>query len=192
LHHSGRVTPLLTEWHGQRRFSGPTPSGSGCPLRSLLLKAMPNLNRLGEYDPDRRTGPAIWVRCVVDRTLDEPRVLEGHVPIVLLISFSWLELRAQQYRKTRAKPCIVRLRGEKRHINDGVRLNIWPFMLATSRKGGKKGAGILRAKPNAKWSKDCGKEPESLRPKADFPWLWNCAPEKKPEHRKELEGGAEV
>ena len=36
--------------------------------------------------------------------------------------------------------------------------------------GGKKGAGILRNKPNIKWSKDRGKEVE--KPKEEFPWLW--------------------
>jgi hypothetical protein len=43
---------------------------------------------------------------------------------------------------------------------------------ATSR--GQKGAGILRTKPNIKWEKDRGKEPESSRPQADFPWFWSA------------------
>ena len=58
--------------------------------------------------------------------------------------------------------------------DDGVRLNIRPFMAAGLRLGGHKGAGILRAKPNVKWSKDRGKEPASLRPRRDFPWFWGC------------------
>jgi len=36
---------------------------------------------------------------------------------------------------------------------------------------GKKGAGILRVKPNVKWDKDRGKESEGS--KDDFPWFWN-------------------
>jgi hypothetical protein len=56
-------------------------------------------------------------------------------------------------------------------INDGVRLNIRPFLSAQLRKGGKTGAGILRAKPGTiKWSKDRGNEP--MRSKAEFPWFW--------------------
>jgi hypothetical protein len=56
-------------------------------------------------------------------------------------------------------------------INDGVRLNIRPFM-AVDIPGGKKGAGILRVKPNTiKWTKDRGKEVE--RPSEDFPWFWD-------------------
>jgi len=54
-------------------------------------------------------------------------------------------------------------------INDGVRLNIRPFM-AQDLPGGKKGAGILRARPNIHWKKDRGKEPN--RDEAQFPWFW--------------------
>ncbi len=41
-------------------------------------------------------------------------------------------------------------------INDGVRINIRPFMSVPDI--GKKGAGILREKPNIKWDKDRGKD----------------------------------
>ena len=44
-------------------------------------------------------------------------------------------------------------------LNDGVRLNIRPFLYA--RDVGKKDAGILRWKPNIKWTKDRGKDVES-------------------------------
>ena len=45
-------------------------------------------------------------------------------------------------------------------LNDGVRMNIRPFVEA----------GILRKTPNIKWAKDRGKEPE--RDRDEFPWLW--------------------
>lgn len=57
-------------------------------------------------------------------------------------------------------------------INDGVKLNIRPFIQAQLRKNGKAGAGVLRAKPGTiKWSKDHGNE--TMRSKDDFPWFWN-------------------
>ena len=78
-------------------------------------------------------------------------------------------------------------------VNDGVRLNIRPFM-AADLPGGKTGAGILRAKPNIHWRKDRGKElrtladgrkvpprqqdygdlhdDRELRPQAGYPWFW--------------------
>src|SRR5205085_1215538 len=40
-------------------------------------------------------------------------------------------------------------------INDGVRINIRPFLVSDI-PGGKRGAGVLRVKPNIKWDKDRG------------------------------------
>ena len=87
------------------------------------------------------------------------KILEGEPPYDLFV---------------RWKPLHEQAIGWEPDINDGVRLNIRPFMNAELRKGGKKGAGILRWKPNIKWKKDRGKEPQSLRPKEDFPWFWDC------------------
>jgi hypothetical protein len=57
-------------------------------------------------------------------------------------------------------------------LNDGVRLNIRPFMAATL-SSGKAGAGVLRAIPKGiKWTKDRGTEPAN-RSKEDFPWFWS-------------------
>ena len=81
-------------------------------------------------------------------------ILEGEPPFDLFI---------------RWKPIEEQPIGWEPDINDGVRLNIRPFM-ANDIPGGKKGAGILRAKPNVKWNKDRGKEP--LREQDQFPWFW--------------------
>ncbi len=71
----------------------------------------------------------------------------------------------------RWKPLHQQAIGWDPDINDGVRLNIRPFLNAQLRKGGKAGAGILRAKPGTiKWAKDRGKEP--MRSKEEFPWFW--------------------
>jgi len=69
----------------------------------------------------------------------------------------------------RWKPLHQQPLGWEPDINDGVRMNIRPFLLAKDVK--KKGAGILRWKPNVKWTKDRGTEPH--RAKADFPWFWS-------------------
>jgi len=60
----------------------------------------------------------------------------------------------------RWKPIEEQPIGWEPDINDGVRLNIRPFM-ADDIPGGKKGAGILRWAPNIKWDKDRGKDVES-------------------------------
>lgn len=69
----------------------------------------------------------------------------------------------------RWKPIEQQPIGWEPDINDGVRINIRPFM-ASDIPGGRKGAGILRWKPNINWGKDRGKEPTS--PQEQFPWFW--------------------
>jgi hypothetical protein len=71
----------------------------------------------------------------------------------------------------RWKPLHQQAIGWDPDVNDGVRLNIRPFLNASLRKGGKKGAGILRVKPfEIKRKADRGNEP--MRSKEEFPWFW--------------------
>jgi hypothetical protein len=82
-------------------------------------------------------------------------ILEGEPPFGLFV---------------RWKPLGEQPIGWKPDINDGVRMNIRPF-LASDLPGGRAGAGVLRWKPNIKWDKDRGKE--AGRPKEQYPWFWN-------------------
>lgn len=81
------------------------------------------------------------------------KILEGEAPYDLFV---------------RWKPLAKQSIGWHPDLNEGVRLNIRPFL--TAQDVGKKGAGVLRVKPNIKWDKDRGKEPQ--RDKAEFPWFW--------------------
>lgn len=63
----------------------------------------------------------------------------------------------------RWKPLEEQPIGWNPDLNDGVRLNIRPFML--SKDVGKKGAGVLRGKPNIHWKKDRGTDVASA------PWF---------------------
>ena len=81
-------------------------------------------------------------------------ILKGEPPYDLLV---------------RWKPLHKQAIGWEPDINDGVRMNIRPF-LASDLPNGRKGAGVLRHKPNIKWRKDRGKEP--VRPREDYPWFW--------------------
>lgn len=59
----------------------------------------------------------------------------------------------------RWKPMEKQPVGWNPDLNDGVRLNIRPFL--TVADVGKKGAGVLRDRPNVNWGKDRGKDVES-------------------------------
>jgi hypothetical protein len=75
-------------------------------------------------------------------------VLEGEPPHDIFVR--WKSLRGQAI-------------GWEPDLNDGVRMNIRPFVEA----------GVLRKNPKIQWTKDRGVEPESLRPKDQFSWFWN-------------------
>ena len=70
-----------------------------------------------------------------------------------------LEGEAPYHIFVRWKPIEQQPIGWNPDLNDGVRLNIRPFL--TVPEVGKKGAGILRDKPNIHWNKDRGKDMES-------------------------------
>lgn len=71
-------------------------------------------------------------------------ILEGEAPYDIFV---------------RWKPLNKQPLGWEPDLNDGVRVNIRPFMLVGD--VGKKGAGVLRDKPNIKWTKDRGKDTEN-------------------------------
>ncbi len=70
----------------------------------------------------------------------------------------------------RWKPLHEQPIGWNPDINDGVRLNLRPFITAKPLNARGKSACILRSTPKVSWDKDRGKEPQ--RAKADFPWFW--------------------
>ena len=80
-------------------------------------------------------------------------ILEGEAPLDIFVRWKPLKEQAQ---------------GWHPDINDGVRQNIRPFLLAGD--VGKRGAGLFRTVPLKLKDKDRGTEPH--RPKADYPWFW--------------------
>ena len=154
--------------------------------------ALVNYHRLaGPHGEGRRTLDALTYRYLgdwIERQRAEQQ--EGKAGADARLAAA-LDLQAQLERIAAGEPpCDIFVRWRPLHrqpigwqpdIDDGVRLNIRPFMRAELRAGGRKGAGILRWKPNVKWGKDRGKEPEHhrdtgrhVRPRKDFPWFWGC------------------
>jgi hypothetical protein len=97
------------------------------------------------------------------------KIIEGEPPFDIFVR--WKPLHEQPI-------------GWNPDINDGVRVNIRPFMTARPLGARAKAACILRTSPRMKWDKDRGKEPD--RPKMDFPWFW-----KWDESSADFAGGAE-
>ena len=76
------------------------------PVVPLLRPLVPHLLALGDYDAERRTGPAIWLRCMVERTLDAPRLPDDTTPILYLPGVSRQELGAAQTCPRRLQPLV--------------------------------------------------------------------------------------
>ena len=112
------------------------------------------------------------------------KVLEGEPPYDLFVRWKALADQPQGWRPD---------------VNDGVRLNMRPF-LKVDLPGGPKGAVLLRCRPNLHWRIDKGKEQEKtqakrgkparcLRPRDQFPWFWNedkFQPERRNDHHHTL------
>jgi hypothetical protein len=80
-------------------------------------------------------------------------ILEGEAPLDIFV---------------RWKPLKEQAEGWRTDLNDGVRQNIRPFLLAND--VGKRGAGLFRTVPLSLKDRDRGAEPH--RPKKDYPWFW--------------------
>ena len=131
----------------------------------------------GKAGADARLAAALDLRSQLER------IATGDPPLDIFVR--WRPLHGQPI-------------GWEPDIDDGVRLNIRPFMRAELRTGGRKGAGILRWKPNVKWGKDRGKEPERnkdtsehVRPREHFPWFWSCPGGGTEQQRTDFQGGPE-
>ncbi|MBN9118096.1 MAG: SAM-dependent DNA methyltransferase, partial [Planctomycetes bacterium] len=117
----------------------------------LTHKALENLtySYLGDWIAAQKKSDAVGadLRLAAAQTLQEKLklILAGEKPYDIFVR--WKPLREQAI-------------GWHPDLNDGVRMNIRPFMKAE----------ILRKSPNIKWTKDRGKEPE--REKDDYPWFW--------------------
>ncbi|SPE51776.1 conserved hypothetical protein [Verrucomicrobia bacterium] len=91
--------------------------GEWRPIAKRLRGLVPELLTLGDYDPEQRTGPTIWMRCIVDGAIPvEPSPLaplphgEGNrkaaVPILYLPGVSRQLLRSPEECPDELKPVV--------------------------------------------------------------------------------------
>lgn len=99
------------------------------PLVSTLQKALPHLYVLGDYKPEARTGPVIWLRCIVDRALPEMALPEGVTPILYLPNVSRQHLRAGGDCPRHLQPLIeLQFRGAVWHQRNGRDWTVEAFL----------------------------------------------------------------
>jgi hypothetical protein len=81
-----QVAPVCVLWPDrERQWLGIMPQ---------LQRDLPELFILGDYAPEKRTGPAIWLRCVLGDKIDGLSWPENCVPVIYLPGVSRQDLRA--------------------------------------------------------------------------------------------------
>jgi len=76
------------------------------PIIPLLRTLMPELLTYGSYEPETKTGPAIWLRCVIENTLPEVEIPSESIPIIYLPNVSRQTLRAVQECPYELRPLV--------------------------------------------------------------------------------------
>lgn len=82
-----QVAPAVVLW--------PDPDCQWQSIMTELSAVMPELFQFGQYAPENRTGPALWLRCIEARTVDGAPA-QGTTPIFYLPGISRDRLRAAE------------------------------------------------------------------------------------------------
>ena len=109
-----------------------------------------------QYEDTKADRPGAAERLGAARALQAKfaAILDGEAPLDIFVRWKALKDQAQ---------------GWHPDLNDGIRQNIRPFLLAGD-AGKNKGTGLFRAVPLTLINKDRGTETEHY--KAEYPWLW--------------------
>jgi hypothetical protein len=118
----GEVAPVALLWADADR--------QWAALVARLQAAMPHLFVLGTYDA-KRTGPAIWLRCVVDRALRDVALEPGVVPILYLPGVARQSLRAGDECPRELRPLVeLQYRGRVWHQKSGRDWTVEAFLIS--------------------------------------------------------------
>ena len=102
------------------------------PILERLRPLMPQLLVLGEYEPEIRTGPSIWLRCVVDRVLILPGLGNDTTPVVYLPDVSRQALGSAEACPSDLKPLVeLQYRGTCWTQKNGRDWTVEAFMVSS-------------------------------------------------------------
>ncbi len=118
----GTVPPVAILWTDQ--------DAVWRPVVSRLRTELPHLFALGDYDLQARTGPTIWLKCIVGRSLAEAPSPDV-TPILYLPGVSRQELRAGGDCRPAYQPLVELLfRGRAWHQENGKDWSVEAFLVA--------------------------------------------------------------
>ena len=111
--------------------------GQWHPLVDLLRPLMPELLTLGEYKPEERTGPAIWLRCVIEPDVREKsfEVITWPAdtfPVIYMPNVSRQTLRATEDCPPELRPLVeLQYRGVTWNQRNGRDWTIEAFLVSS-------------------------------------------------------------
>ncbi len=104
LEQAGRHNPADTV--APAAILWPDPDGQWMPLIRSLRPLMPALLTLGDHEPADRTGPAIWLRCMIEGALPDAALPDETIPVIYLPGVGRQELRAVEQCPDTVKPLV--------------------------------------------------------------------------------------
>ncbi len=123
----GQVPPVAILWTDAE--------GHWLPLLPALRAVCPWVYTLGKYDPAAKTGPAIWLRCNVDRTLPEAPP-QAETPVLYLPHVGRQELRAAGDCPPQLQPLVeLQYRGRVWHQSNGHDWTVRAFLVSDDGMG---------------------------------------------------------
>ncbi len=72
----------------------------------ILQDELPQLMVYGDYNPEKKQGPAIWLKCMVAKTLPEANWPDEVIPIIYLPGISKNELRNAEQAELKLQPLL--------------------------------------------------------------------------------------
>jgi len=107
------------------------PRGEWRPLIALLRERLPQLLTLGSYDPSTRTGPAIWLKCMISRTINGVELPPDVAPVIYLPEVSRQDLRAGDECPVALRPLVeLQYRGVVWTQNNGRDWTVDAFLVS--------------------------------------------------------------
>jgi hypothetical protein len=104
--------------------------GQWKPIIGMLQGSLPGLFVLGDsHDPAARSGPVIWLKCIVERALPEVSPPDGEVPILYLPNVDRQLLRAAEDCLPALQPLVeLQYRGKVWHQRSGRDWTVEAFL----------------------------------------------------------------
>lgn len=106
------------------------------PIIPRLRALVPHIYCLGDYRSQEQTGPAIWLRCIVDRTLPDVSLPADTIPVLYLPGVSRQVLRTAEDCPREYQPLVeLQYRGRVWHQRNGRDWTLEAFLVGADGLG---------------------------------------------------------